>query len=425
MYCIRKNYFLLLLIGFLSACKPQSSDEVLVCDIYPVDFTDIIEMDGTVQAVNSVTLTCPRRVEGEIIYLVEDGSYVSKGDTVCIIENMEMKRDYEETLLRVENSKANLTKSESNLAMQYANLQAQVQSNETEMLIKKLDSLQLNYVSENDRKITELELKKAQIEREKLLKRLDALETINKAEIKKLKLRIKQDENRAARNKEQLDQMTLVATQEGLAVRANSWLTGKPVQESDQIWGPMPVLEIPDLSIMKVKFFASEINYKRISTENKVEMTFDAMPGNKAYGKITMKAPVGQPISRNSKVKFFEIEASIDSFDVIPEPGLSAQCKIFLQEIKDTIVVPQIAIFDEDSISAVYVKAGKSFVRREVTIAEKSQKYAVISEGLTGDECLSLIKPNNVNAIKTIFIEKQTDTIETDSIPQNENTNAE
>ena len=192
----------------------------------------------------------------------------------------------------------------------------------------------------------------------------------------------------------------------------------------------MPVLNIPDLSEMKVTFKASEINYKRISVDNKVEMTFDAMPGNKAYGKIRMKAPVGQPIARGSKVKMFEIEASIDSFDVIPEPGLSAQCKIFLQEVNDTIVVPQISIFEEDSLSVVYAKTNKSFERREIEIAEKSQKYAVVKAGLNGDECVSLIKPHNLKDVKTTLIDRSsdtisTDTIKSDSIPNDENTNAE
>ena len=237
MYYLNKNYFLILICALLISCQRQATKESLTCEIYPIDFTDVIKMDGTIQAVNSISLTCPRRVEGEIIYLVEDGSHVSEGDTVCIIENKEMQADYEETLLRVENSKADLAKSESNLALQYANLEAQVQSNETETLIKKLDSLQLNYVSETQRKITELELKKTKIEREKLLKRLAALETINKAELKKLKLRIQRDENRAERTKAELDQMYLVSTQSGLAVRSISWLTGKTIQEADQVLG--------------------------------------------------------------------------------------------------------------------------------------------------------------------------------------------
>jgi hypothetical protein len=56
---------------------------------------------------------------------------------------------------------------------------------------------------------------------------------------------------------------------------------------------------------MKVMISASEGNYKRINVSDFVEYSFDAMPENKAWGKITKKAPVGQPVSENSKVKFF------------------------------------------------------------------------------------------------------------------------
>ncbi len=428
---MQKRLFNLLFIvsSIFVSCNKNDNEQALTCEIYPIDFVDIIDIEGTVEAVNSVTYTCPRRIEGELVYLVEDGTHVSKGDTVCIIKNKDLESDLEQTLLRVEDSKADLVKSIANLDMQYAMLQAEVQSNETQTLIQKLDSLQLNYVSETQRKITELELKKAHIQRQKLLDRLEALEVINKAEIKKRKLSIQRDEMRVQEVKDKLAQMILVSSQDGMAVRAISWLDGTKLQEGDQVWGNMPIVTIPDLSEVKVLLFASEINYKQIEVGDKVEFEFDAMPSNKAYGKIAKKAPVGQPIARNSKVRIFEIEASVDSFNMVPEPGLSAKSKIFLQNIKDTIVVPQISIFEEDSISVVYVKNSNTYERREIEIAEKSQKYAVVSNGLSGNECVALIKPKNIGKIKTYYLKANekdlgADTIKRDTILE-ENTNAE
>jgi multidrug efflux pump subunit AcrA (membrane-fusion protein) len=117
------------------------------------------------------------------------------------------------------------------------------------------------------------------------------------------------------------------------------------------------------------------------------------MPENKAWGKITKKAPVGQPISTDSKVKFFEIEATVDSFIVIPGPGLSAECRVILKRVPEAIVIPQIAIFEEDSMKVVYVKTKNGFELRQIETGVSSPKEAVITKGLAKDERIALSKP--------------------------------
>lgn len=108
------------------------------------------------------------------------------------------------------------------------------------------------------------------------------------------------------------------------------------------------------------------------------EITFDAMPGNKAWGKITRKSPIGQPVARGSKVKTFEVEASVDSSLTIPTPGLSARCNVIVKRIKNAVVIPQLAIFDEDSSKVVYVKSKSGYEKRKVTTGASSPSRTVI-----------------------------------------------
>jgi len=143
-----------------------------------------------------------------------------------------------------------------------------------------------------------------------------------------------------------------------------------------------------------------------MNINDRVEFTFDAMPGRVAYGKIIFKAPVGQPIKRNSPVKFFDVEASIDSAQVLPKPGVSATCNIIIQRVKDTIVVPQLAIFEEDSLKMVYIKLDHGYERRQIIIGPSSPKNAVVVSGLSGKESLSIIKPSSAHIKKTTFLPK-------------------
>ncbi|MFT3751604.1 MAG: hypothetical protein QM800_01590 [Paludibacter sp.] len=117
------------------------------------------------------------------------------------------------------------------------------------------------------------------------------------------------------------------------------------------------------------------------------------MPDNKAWGKIQKKAPVGQPVKENSKVKTFEIEASVDKSLLIPGPDLTTRCKIILKHISDTIVIPQICIFEEDSMNFVYVQKNKTFEKRQISIGTTSTKEAVVTAGLKRNEKIAIVKP--------------------------------
>ena len=121
--------------------------------------------------------------------------------------------------------------------------------------------------------------------------------------------------------------------------------------------------------------------------------TFDAMPENRGWGRITKVASVGQTRTNGSQVKTFEIEASVDSLLAPIEPGLSVRCHIYIKHIPNTIVVPTISIFDKDSLKVVYVQNGRKYEEREVKLGIGSPKMTIIEDGLCEGEHISLIKP--------------------------------
>lgn len=420
------NYIVILSFVLFTACS-GSQNEIVLHQIKYSTYTDEIVVEGTVEALQSSTITCPRRLDGTIVYLAEDGAFVKEGDTVCVLENRQAENFFQNTLDRVEQYQAQYEKGKANLEMQYAMLQAQVQTNQAQTSISNLDSVQLQYLSVQDRKIKELELKKTAIEKRKLERKLELLELINESELKKLQLQIKQQESEVDRIKGILDQLIMLAPQDGMVMRSNSRRSDDKVKEGDEVWGGMPLLDIPDKTRLKVTILASEADYKRINEKDSVVFTFNGMPGNLAWGKIDRKAPMGKPFSRNSKVKVFEITASVDSFKVLPELGLSANCRVILEEVKDTLVIPQLAVFEEDSMKVVYQKEDGRFVRREVLLAENSPKLAVVAFGVAYNNELALQKPASAlirstvlinDSIKTRFeaIEKATDSVQTTNV---------
>lgn len=409
--------FLLSLL-FLFSCNSREANPDVTYTVVYSDFEDIIAIDGVVEPVNSTTIVCPRGIDGIVVYLADDGTFVEEGEVVCLIEDQNLQNRYDQITVDLENAEANLTKTLADLAMQYALLEAQVKNNDAETQIANLDSLQLRYATPNQRKIKELELEKNAIEKNRYEKKLVALSIIQQSEIRKRELEIERLRNRLKSAREDLAKLEIKTTKKGLAVRPITWTTGKKLQVGDNVWNNMPILTIPEMERMKVKILAPERDFKIININDSVAYTFDAMPGNYAYGKILKKTPVGQQVKQDSKVKFFEIEASIDSVAVMPDPGFTVNCRVVLKQMKDTVAIPQIAVFDEDSTKVVYVRQKKGYEMRQVATGLYSQKEIIISEGLKPYETIALIKPktNQIRSRKLLVEEK----IETDSIHINE-----
>lgn len=391
-------------VALLAACHQDRGGEGLLVRAVPTDFEDVLTIDGVTESVRSTVIVCPEDIEGVIVYLVDEGSWVETGEIVCQLESDDLSNYHDQLVTALEAFEAELVKTRANQEMQYALLEAQVKSLDAQTAIANLDSLSLSYVSPTERRLKELEMERATIERNKLANKLKAMETINQSQLRKLELQIQRWTNRVENVREKMGQLTLRATQPGLVVWADSWLTGEKNKIGDQVWGGMPLIKIPDLTQMKVLLEATETQFKQLNLNDSVEFTFDALPGKKAWGRITNLTPVGRPISRASSVKVFDVEATIDSAMVVPEPGLSAHCRIFLKRVPNVIVLPQVALFDVDSLKVVYVKQGRHYEQRQVLTGASSSKLAVIEAGLSGDEQVSLLKPPSKSVKRVVYL---------------------
>lgn len=393
-------YFLTIISLLFSACKPDSSATLPTYTVSRTDFEDYILIDGQVEPMQTTSISCPSGIDGTIVYLIDDGVRVNEGDLLCVIEDKNLETTYEQFHLDLENAEANLTKTRANLELQYSMLEADVLNNEAQTQIANLDSLQMQYSSPNIRRISELQLEQSAITRRKLEQKLEALKFIQQSEIRKQEFNIQRRKDNLNNILQRMEMLKIYAPKAGLARRVIHRLTDNKIIEGDPIWEGMPIVTIPDMDSIKVLIYAQEADYKRIQPNDLVSFRFDAMPDNRASGRIARKAPMGLPLSRDSRIKIFEIEATVDSILEIPAPGLSTSCQITLQKVSDTIVVPQIAVFNSDSTKVVYVRKGKNYEKREVLQGISSPKITVIRAGLQPGEVISLSKPP-ANRIKT------------------------
>jgi len=392
---IKDKFWVFLLCVFLIfSCKQDTN--IATFTVQYSDFSNTLLLEGFTEPLQSTSITIPGFaggfIDGTVEYIIEDGTIVEAGQVMCIIDCPQVQSEYEQITISLENAETGLNKTKADLNLQLALLEAQVKTNEADTKIAQMDSLQLAFVSPSQRKIKELELEKASTEKVRYEKKLEALKLIQQSEIRKLEIEIERLKIRVTAVKERVDALTIKAPRSGLAILAIG-SSGTKLQVGDNLWTGRPVATLPDIKAMKVKILASESDFKLISINDSLYYTFDAMPGNTGTGKILKKAPIGQPYKQGSTVKFFEIEASIDSVLTMPEPGFTVNCHIVLKQVNNVISIPQIAIFDEDSMRVVFVRRNKGFEKRQVLTDVSSTKEIVIAAGLEEGEVITLSKP--------------------------------
>ncbi|MFB6340990.1 efflux RND transporter periplasmic adaptor subunit [Saccharicrinis sp. FJH62] len=400
-----KFFYYLKFIGvmfLLFSCSGED-DKYVYSTVERGDFTESVQIEGVVDAVNSVSVSCPRIYNVTVSYLVEDGELVKKGDTVCILENQQLVTNYDNRLKSLSSARAQYTKLEASLAMNKALLEAQVKNNEVQTAIVFMDSLQMKYSSDVQKKLTRLEIEKAEITRKKLEDKLNSTEEINNAELRKMTLQIKRFELYISRIKDDLDQLVLTAPQDGMATIGSP--NGEKLKIGDRVWPGDGIVNLPDMRSVKVLLQVPESKFKRLKMKQPVEITFDAIPGLLAKGEISHMTPVGKPVSRNSKIKVFDVTVMVNETSEIPDLGTTAKCNVIIKRQENCLVIPQIAIESIDSVKYVYVLKKGKINKQQIITGYESVENAVVSRGLGENDVVLLNKPQDSEVHKINFLD--------------------
>jgi multidrug resistance efflux pump len=397
------------LLSILSlSCTNQKDHGIITWKLNRSDFEEKISVPGTVQAVINTPVMPPRNQLGQmtIVRLVPDGAFVKKGDTLCVLSSPEVESRYRESLTSIEKLEAELKKTEADNRLNIALLEAQLATSEAQLKISSLDSLKMKYTTSVQREMLELEMRKAEIEKQKTEKKLAATRTIGRKDIQQKNAAINQEKMKAQSFADQISAMTIIAQRDGMVTRTESprmmvmstmgtGSFGGPVREGSVIFLSTPILQFPELSRMQISADLAEADFKKIERGQKVYIIVDAAEKLVTTGKVNRKSLATSIAQRysESKVRSYEVIIDVDSCHSRMKPGLSADCEIMIQEVKDTLFVPTLAIFERDSSRVVYVKGKKEFLPVDVETGLSGSSYTIITGGLKGGEEIALTEP--------------------------------
>lgn len=217
------------------------------------------------------------------------------------------------------------------------------------------------------------------------------------SELEAAEVTVKIEQRALTRIEQQLTRCEIKAPQEGIVVYSKERYYdpgGGRIQPGALVHLNQILFTLPDLANMQVKVRIHESLLKKVAKGLKAEIRLNAFPGKVLPGTVESVATVGSSDrfwDENAPKEYITI---VKMDDIPPEaglrPGMSAEVKILVTELKDVLLIPVQAVTEKEGKHCVYVKNGKGFDRRAVSVGENNEKYAEIKSGLEVGEEVAL-----------------------------------
>lgn len=387
-------------LATLTACAGVSAPSVETYTVKPGEFASNLIVTGELEAVRSVVVMAPpidwRFGELKIVKLVDDGKQVEKGELLVQFDEGEVQKAITEAESNLEIAEAELRKARAKGNSEIEGLEIDLDISRISREIARLKLEQAQFKAEIDRKQDEFRFEEAGIKLEQAARELENRKNIHREEISKLKLKLQQEQDKLNAAKNTLAMLTVTAPASGIAILRKNPYTRNKYQVDDQVYSGWPVIGLPDLSQMKAKVQASEIEIAKVKVDQHAAVTLDAYPDTTFTGRVIEVALLARNKSKEVKVKVFDVVVKLDGHDERLMPGMTVSCRLLVTRIPDALSVPLPAVFEQNGKPIVYRRTGRRFEAQAVTLGEENDTHVVVDSGLSNGDEIALTDPNAI-----------------------------
>jgi multidrug efflux pump subunit AcrA (membrane-fusion protein) len=438
---VKTFFFLLLVIVFLGAAayagwkRLQVSvkiDPPQLVSVQKKTFIHEILERGSVDSASNVEIRCQVESAGglTIISVVPEGTVVKKGDLLVELDSSTLRENVTKQRIAVLASKSKLAQSEADLKTAELTLQEYLKGKfeeekktiENEIFAaeeavrtqednlafyKRL--LERGYVTDSkvaadiielDKAINAKDIAKLKLEvlntytKEKNVVQYNAAIASNQAKVESDKQSLQLDEERLEHLENQLKFCRIVAPQDGQVVYYMPRWGGDEdlIKEGKKVFERQILLRLPDPTQMQVKGLVNEANIRLVKVGQTASIRLEAFP-NQVFGGIVRVVndypEPGNWMGGSMSKEYMTTISILDSPEGI-KPGLTAEARITVNELHDTLVLPVQAVFEHGSKTYTITFQNGKWNKIEVKTGASNDKEVVILEGLNEGDTVVL-----------------------------------
>jgi multidrug resistance efflux pump len=390
---------IILLVLLKLTVKPGAVD-LATFPVTKGEFIVSIVQKGEILAKNSETISVPEDVHVnniQIVYLATEGSRIKKGDILVMFDTSELDTRIEDREAQVVSAKEELEKLKASQASQMSSLMSSLEVTKNNYELSKIRLQQMQFEAETKKQMEDLNFKNAEISLKRQEETIKNQKIINGVDFKNAQLRINRQEMFLKQAKDEREKLIIRAPMDGLVVYKENFrsTTREKFKVGDTPVRRMPLIELPDLSVMQVKTSINEIDIRKVERGQKAVIRLDAVQNAVFTGIITDIAYLARR-ERSSNVKVFDVIITIDGGEnQLLKPGMSSTVEIITEKIDSEKYIPIESVFEKEGKTIAYVvgSSGSSWNEREVKVGKTNNNYIVVEGGLEEGEKVALRDP--------------------------------
>ncbi len=370
----------------------------IVAEVKRTDFSSVVVSSGELIAKNSENIDGPEGLRQVGIWqvkiqdLIAEGTVVEEGEYVAALDQTEISGKIKDTGAELEKAESQFLQVKLDTTLTLRGARDEIVNMEFSLKQKQLTLEQSRFEPPAIIRQAELDLEKTQ--RDMIQIRENYLVKKQQAEAKMAEAgaNLQQIKNKMDNLQRVFGEFTIKAPKAGMVIYMREWGgQKKKVGSTISPWDPA-VATLPDLRYMLSKTYVNEVDIRKLATNQMVNIGLDAFPDLKLRGKVTQVANVGEQ-KGNTDSKVFEVVIEVLETDTNVRPGMTTSNRIYTKTIKDTLVMPLEAVFNQDSLTFVYRKSGLSIEKVQIALGDANENEVVVTAGLKEGDKVLLSEP--------------------------------
>jgi multidrug efflux pump subunit AcrA (membrane-fusion protein) len=396
---------------------------------------------------------------GTVVWTVEDGTRVKKGDPIVELQNDMMVRQLKDRDTALVNAKQKLEDTKRDRTLEWENAVTQYQKGQQELQIlqeqnksaleqadaqleyQKTDMALAEVQYSRDARLAQeklkpqtevdataaglkakqfaykkaegdLALKKGQLASDELQKKqevdrlkfaADMAKGRIDSEVKNAQLNVDTTKKQRQDLLDQLKKSVVTSPTDGIVVLASRREEGsmRPLKPGDQVGRNQQICQIPDLSHMQVTLEVEQKDIGPVRVGLPVKIRLDPFPDRAYHGRVAEVASV----AKASQIEGSWWDANKNTFTTLidiketdPErlrPGMNATLEIYSSSLKHVTYIPLEAMFRQNDRPVAYLQEGPRFRMIPLAVGAKNKDKIVVSRGLRPGQRIALVPPPN------------------------------
>lgn len=382
----------------LSACGNPDAYEVETLRIERGEFLISLKTQGELRAAESTPIMPPpgSRNPRTIQWLAPDNGWVTAGEVVARFDVSDAERQASSVGIEVDKVDLQVVGKQRELERLLDELGNQLDLVDIEKLMAD------EFAIDNEMAYSRFEIIDAMRNKELLDYRSGHLEDKKDnysdrqgAEVAVLEAQRATQESKLQEQQNLLQSQLVMAPHDGYFVLEKNWF-GQHADIGSTVFAGSKFAAIPNLQKMEAVLNVLETEAVGLAVGQSAQVVIDAFPERLLHGRLSSISATAAPIERDSPVKYFTVVVKLDDAD--PEwikPGAIVRAEILINQLSDTIAIPNQAVFQKEASNWVLLQQGNELVQRTVKLGLRGANRSQVLEGLAEGDQIALFPPQS------------------------------